>query len=95
MFNFKFNNVKIERNKGTSQLAVKGEITNCNEKSYNTIAIRIVLFNKNITIYNMVFVINSLAGGATKNFERIIDELNYNEIGKNITHHEIYAESCF
>ena len=95
MFSFDFHNVKIEKAKDSSQLVVKGEVTNCSGKSYSTIAVRIILFVKSTTISNTIFVINGLTNGATKSFEKSIDELDYDAIGKDITHHEIYTESCF
>jgi len=95
MFSFDYHNVKIEKAKDTSQVLVKGEVTNCSGRGYNTVAVRVVLFVKSTTISNTIFAINGLSNGATKSFEKVIDELDYNEVGKDITHHEIYTESCF
>jgi hypothetical protein len=95
MHNFSYHNIKIEKDKYTNQIIVRGEITNLGGKNYATIAGRIVLFVKNTAISNTVFVVNGLASGTTKSFERIIDELDYSQVGKDITHYEIFTESGF
>lgn len=95
MLNFDYHNVKIDRGKNTKHVVVSGEVTNRSGKSYSTVAGRIVLFIKNTAISNTVFVINELPSGSSKPFEKIIDELDYNQIGKDITRYEIYTESGF
>ncbi len=95
MLNFNFHNVKIKKDKSSNSLIVTGEITNLGGKNYATIAGRILLFVKNTAISNTIFVVNGLTSGTTKSFEKIIDELDYSQVGKDITHHEIYIESGF
>ena len=95
MANFDYHNVKIEKSKDTDQLIVKGEISNFSNQSYNSVAVRIILFVKNIIVANTVFTINGMPIGSTKTFERIIEELEYSQIGKDITRFELYTESCY
>ena len=95
MRNFDFHNVKIDKDKASNSIIVAGEITNLGGKNYATIAGRIVLFVKNTPISNTIFVVHGLQSGTTKSFEKVIDELDYSQVGKDITHHEIYVESGF
>lgn len=95
MLNFDYHNIKIEKGKNTNQVVVRGEVTNCTGKNYTTVAVRIVLFIKNTAIANTVFVINGLPNSSSKPFEKVIDELDYNQVGRDITRHEIYTESGF
>ena len=95
MLNFDYHNVKIEKDKNTKEVIVRGEVTNHTGRNYATIAGRIVLFIKNTAISNTIFIVNGLSTGATKQFEKVIDELDYNQVGKDITNFEIYTESGF
>ena len=95
MLNFDYHNVKIEKGKNTNEVIVSGEVTNHTGRSYATVAGRIVLFIKNTAISNTIFVVNGLSTGTTKPFEKMIDELDYNQVGKDITNFEIYTESGF
>ena len=95
MLNFDYHNVKIEKGKNTNEVVVRGEVTNHTGRNYATIAGRIVLFIKNTAISNTIFVVNGLSTGATKPFEKVIDELDYGQVGKDITNFEIYTESGF
>jgi hypothetical protein len=61
----------------------------------NAIAIRIILFIKSIPIANTVVVVNGLAAGQTKSFEKYIEELDFNKVGKDITRFEVYIESTY
>ncbi|MDD5060325.1 MAG: FxLYD domain-containing protein [Candidatus Omnitrophica bacterium] len=95
MRNFDFHNIKIEKDKFSNAIIVTGEVTNLGGKNYATIAGRIVLFVKNTPISNTIFTVNGLQSGTTKSFEKVVDELDYGQVGKDITHHEIYVESGF
>ena len=95
MRNFDFHNIKVDKDKFSNSIIVTGEITNLGGKNYSTIAGRIVLFVKNTAISNTIFVVNGLTSGTTKSFEKVIDELDYSQVGKDITHHEIYIETGF
>lgn len=95
MTNLEYHNIKIEKYKGTNQLIMKGEITNGTNKYYSVVAVRIILFIKNIPVVNEVFVINDLPKGATKAFERRIYEMKPNEVLDNITRYEIFTDNCY
>ena len=95
MPNLEYHNVVIGKVKNADQIVVKGEISNYSEKAYNTVAVRIILFVKNVIIANTVFAVNGIPNGSTKAFERIIEDLVYSQIGKDITRYEIYTESCY
>ncbi len=95
MPNFNFYHVEVGRNEDTKEVAVKGEIVNNTEKSYATVAVRIVLFKNNITVANVVFTVNGLVPGGCKAFKKTIEELDYNQVGKDINRYDIYTESAF
>jgi len=95
VLHFNYHNVKIGKGRNTDQVVIKGEITNSSGRDFNAVASRVVLFAKNTAISNSVFVINGMPNGMTRPFEKIIDELEYSQIGKDITHFEIQAESGF
>ena len=95
MLNLDYHSIAIEKSETTSQIVIKGEVTNNSGKSYAAVAVRIVLFIKNICIGNAVFMINGLPKGATKAFAKIMDDLEYDQIAKDITHYEIYTDSCY
>ena len=90
-----FYNVNIAKSENSDQVVVKGEIENRSGRNYNAVAIRIILFVKNIPIANTVVVVNGLMSGRTKSFEKYVEELEFNKIGKDINRHEIYAESAY
>jgi hypothetical protein len=92
---FDFYNVKIEKAEGSNDLIIKGEITNRSGRSYNAVAIRAILFVKNIQIVNAVVVVNGLLVGQTKRFEKTIEELEYDKVYKDITRYEMYIESAY
>jgi len=95
MPNFDFHNVEIGKSRDLDEVVIKGEIYNSSEKSYNTVAVRVILFVNNIIIANTVFTINGLTNGSSKAFERKIEELVYSQIGRDINRYEIYVESSF
>ena len=95
MFNLEYHNIRIERYKGTNRLVMKGEITNGTSKDYSTVAVRVILFIKNIPVINEVFLINDLPKGSTKAFERNVYELKPNQVLDNITRYEIFTDNCY
>lgn len=88
-------NVTFERSSESRDLVVKGEVKNHSGTSFNAVAIRIILFAKNIAIANIVLVVNNLPSGATKVFEKRVEELNYDQVHKDITRYEICTESVY
>lgn len=95
MPNFSYYHVEIEKSETTKEVVVKGEVRNSSDKSYATVAVRIVLFMKNISVANVVFTINGLSAGASKAFKKTIDDLDYDQVGKDISRYDIYTESAF
>jgi len=76
-------------------LVVRGDVENRSGKNYNAVAIRIILFIKNIPVCNTVCVINGLPNGRSKTFEKYIEDLEYDKVGKEITCYEVYTESAY
>jgi hypothetical protein len=95
MPNFNFYNVIFVKSESSNQLVVKGEIENRSGRNYNAVAIRIVLFIKNIPIANTVTVVNGLSMGRTKDFEKMIEDLDFTQVGKDINRYEVYVESAY
>ncbi len=95
MINLQFYNITIVKAKESKEVVVKGEVTNRSDRSYNTVALRIILFVKNISIANVIVLVNGLSAGATKEFEKKVEELQYDAIAKDITRYEVYAESAY
>jgi hypothetical protein len=95
MPNFSYYHIKIEKASDTKEVVIKGEITNNSDKSYATVAVRIVLFKNNVTVANLVFTVNGLSAGATRAFKKNIEELDYEQIGRDINRYDIYTETAF
>lgn len=95
MANFNFYNVEVIKAEGTNQVVVKGDIENRSGKNYSAVAVRVVLFVKNIPVANTVLVVNGLGMGRTKGFEKVIEELEFDKIAQDINRHEIYVESAY
>jgi hypothetical protein len=95
MPNFSYYHVEIEEASDTKEVVVKGEVANNSDKSYSTVAVRIILFKKNVTIANVVFTVNGLSAGSTKAFRKTIEELDYEQVGKDISRYDIYTETAF
>jgi hypothetical protein len=74
---------------------LKGEITNESGKSYNAVAVRVMLFVKNVITVNEVFLINDLPHGSTKGFERHVYDLKPDQSIEDITRHELFVENCY
>ena len=95
MVNIRFYNVTISKAESNNQIVVRGDVENGTGRNYNAVAIRIVLFIKNIPVVNTVTVVNGLSMGRTKGFEKIVEDLDYNLVGKDINRYEVYAESAY
>ena len=95
MPNLEYHHIKIGEYKNTNQMVIKGEVTNNSGKSYSAVAVRVIVFIKNIAIANVVFTINGLLNGANKEFEKIFEDLEYRRIAKDITRYEMYTESAY
>ena len=90
-----FYNIKIGPSKSSNQVVVRGEIENKSGKNYNAVAIRIILFIKSTPIANSVLVVNGLFNGMTKSFDKYIEGLRYDKVGKDIDRQELYVESTY
>jgi hypothetical protein len=90
-----YQNVKIEKYKASNQLLLKGEIRNDSGKSYTTVAVRVILFIKNVIVVNEVFLLNDLPNGAGKAFERHIYDLKPEQSINDITRYELFTENCY
>jgi len=95
MPNFSYYHVEIAKSDNSKELVVTGEITNNSDKSYSTVAVRIVLFKKNVTVANVIFTVNGLPAGASKAFKKTIEDLEYEQVGKDINRYDIYTETAF
>ena len=95
MINLEYYNVKVERAKKSNGITIKGEVSNKSGKHYNSVGMRVILFVKNISIASVVILINGLPNGATKVFEKNLEDLQYDAIAKDITRFEVYTESAY
>jgi hypothetical protein len=90
-----YHHVKLERFKNSNRIILKGEVTNDSGRSYNTVAVRVMLFVKNVVTVNEVFLVHDLPMGTTKAFERHIYDLLPGEAFDNITRYELFTENCY
>ena len=90
-----YHNIKIERFKNSNQVFLKGEVSNDTGKSYTSVAVRIMLFVKNVITVNEVFLVHDLPAGATKAFERHIYDLLLGQSFDDITRYELFTENCY
>jgi hypothetical protein len=95
MRSLNYYNIKVERFKGSNQVMLKDEVNNASGKSYTSVAIRIMLFVKNVITVNEVFLVNDLPNGATKAFERHIYDLTPGQSFEDITRYELFTENCY
>jgi len=95
VLNIEYANITIGRAQQSKQIVVKGEITNRAGRNFDAVASRLVLFIKNIPIANTVVVVNGLPNGTTKAFEKYIEDLDYDQVGKDINRFEIYPETAY
>lgn len=95
MPNFNFYNISFARAEHSNQLLVRGEIQNRSGRSYAAVAIRVILFNKNIPLVSTVIVVNGLPDGQSKSFDKRIEEVTYDKALKIMTRNEILVESAY
>jgi hypothetical protein len=92
---FDYFNISFIKEEGGKRLIVKGEVSNRSGKNYNAVAIRVVVFNKNIPLANFVIIVNGLQSNQTKSFEKAAEDLEYDQVFKNITRYEVLTESAY
>ena len=95
MPNFGIYNVNYSKSEYNNQLVVRGEITNQSGRNYSTIAVRIVLFVKSFPVANTIVVVNDIPNGATKSFEKYMEELEYEKVFEDITRYEVVVDSAY
>lgn len=95
MPSFDYFNINFVKEEGGKRLIVKGEVSNHSGKNFNALAIRVVVFNKNIPLANFVIIVNGLMSNQTKSFEKAAEELEYDQVYKNITRFEVVTESAY
>jgi len=95
MIHLDYHNIKIEKAIDSNKILIKGEVTNRSEYSFSAVAVRVILFEQNIPIVNVVFTIPNVLVGTTKTFEKKVDDTDFNQIVKVFTRYEIYTESYY
>jgi len=95
MPNINFYNFTIDKSETSNQIVVRGDVENRSGRNYSAIAIRIVLFVKNIPVANVVTVVNGLPNSATKGFEKQIEDLDFTQVGKDINRYDLYVENAY
>jgi hypothetical protein len=95
MPNFSYYHVEIAKSDNANDVVIKGEISNNGDKSYSTVAVLVILFKKSVTVANIVFTINGLPAGSVRAFSKTIEELDYEQVGRDITRYDIYTETAF
>jgi len=92
---FDVSHVSYGKSEQNNQIVIRGEITNLSGRNYTAVAVRVVLFIKNFPIANIVIVVNGLPNDSTRVFEKYVEELEYEKVGKDITRFEAYVESAY
>jgi hypothetical protein len=94
-YNFFFNKITYKKEEQSTGLMVCGEIINNTGKSFNSVVFRAVLFVRTAPVGHLMFTINGFTNGQTRVFEKRVEELEYEKIGKDITNCDIFAESAY
>lgn len=95
MANISFYNVNILRAENSNEIMVRADIENRSGRNYAAVAIRIILFNKNIPLASTVVVVNGLPNGVTRTFDKRIEDLEYDKVAHEITRHEMFVENAY
>lgn len=95
MVNLEYYNIRVGRSEHSKELVIRGEVINKSERTYNSVSLRIILFVKNISVASVVVLINGIPSGATKVFEKSVEDLEYDAIGKDVTRYEVFTESAY
>jgi hypothetical protein len=92
---FEYHNLTFTRSYSGDQIVIKGEITNRSNRNYSAVAVRVILFDKDMQIANVVITVNGVPAGRTKEFEHEVRELGYERNVGRITRCEAYTESAY
>lgn len=77
------------------QLVIRGDIKNNSGRDYNAVAVRVILFNKNLPLVSTLIVVNGVPNGRSKMFEKYVDEIDFTQIHNLINRHEVYIEAAY
>ena len=89
--NFFYRHISFKKLGTVPWVYVKGEITNNSRRDYNTAVFRMVIFSKDVAMWNGVIKIRNLKKKQTKFFELFMIGLEHRFIPK-ITKYDIYFE---
>ncbi len=92
---FEYHNLTFTKSYSGDLLVIRGEMTNRSIRNYSAVAIRVILFDKDMQIANIVIVVNGVPAGRTKQFEKEVKELGYDRNVSRITRYEAYTESAY
>ena len=95
MLNFSFSNIKFARGKTGVGLRLSGEVRNCMNKNFNSVAFRVTVFMNNLPIANTMLVINAFGSQQSHTFDKEIEEINYVDGLDRAVRCEIYPESAY
>ena len=95
MVNLEYNNIRAGRSDHSKNLVVRGEVINKGDKAIATVGLRIVIFVRNVSIASVVVLINGIPGGSTKVFEKDVEDLEFDAIGKDVTRFDVFVESAY
>jgi len=92
---FQFHNINFIKEEKGKRLIVQGELENYTGSNFSAVAVRMVIFNKNIPMANFVFVVNSVPCNQSKFFEKNVEDLDYDQVHDLISRYDIYVESAY
>ena len=101
MPNLEYHHIKIGEYKNTNQMVIKGEVTNNSGKSYSAVAVRVIVFIKNIfckiKLYWILLcsynIINAKNYALIDNFINIVDSISM-MVWKFKMFNYIYVQIC-
>lgn len=95
MANFDFSDITFSKAEGTKRLIVRAAVHNASGRDFGAVAIRVILFNRNIPLASFIVAVNGFTNGSTKSFEKEAEDLDYEQVAKHITRHEVFVESAY
>ncbi len=95
MPSLEYYNIRFSKAEGSNDLLISGEVKNGSGRNYNAIAVRIILFHKQIPLVNVVVLINGLVNGQTKHFQKSVEEISYDQMSPQITRYEAVTDSAY
>lgn len=80
MANFDFSDITFSKAEGTKCLIVRGAVHNASGRDFGAVAIRVILFNRNIPLASFIVAVNGFTNGSTKSFEKEAKVLTMNRL---------------